>query len=157
MEYGEGAYLSYVCRSRRCGKVRISMPRLDEAVTDLVLTKLERESVRPIAEDDQDETRAEIETVKNRLIRVAEEFADDEDVDPEQVRAMSRRLRNRLKELYARQAERAWSDVLDVIEPSDLRRLWDSDELTLARKRDIIAKVTKDSLVVYPATRLGRL
>jgi len=152
---GEGGYLSYVCRKRGCRKVRVSIRHLDEAVTDLVLTKLERESVFPHVDEEQERLADEIEALKARLITVAEEFADDEAVDPDQVRAMSRRLRKRLNELYSRQAERAWSDVLDGIEPAHLRLLWDKDELTLARKRGIIAKVTKGSLLVYPASRRG--
>lgn len=152
----EGGYLSYVCRNPACRKVRISVKQADRAVTELVLTKLERESVQPYSDDEQERIAEEIETLRTRLLRIAEEFADDEDVDPDQVRAMSRRIRKRMNELYARQAERKWADVLDGIEPALLRKLWDKDELTLARKRGIIAKVTKNSLVVYPASRRGR-
>jgi DNA invertase Pin-like site-specific DNA recombinase len=146
----EGAYLSYVCRERGCRKIRVSARHLDDVVARLVLDKLERDSTNN-KEDEQIDH--EINGVEARLGQVTDEFADDPDVSPDQLRRITRRLRAQLEELYARRADQVWSTVLGGVEPCKLREQW--NELPLARRRAIIFKATKGSLVVYPTSRRG--
>lgn len=147
------AYLSYVCRERGCGKVRVSARYLDDAVTRLVLDKLERDAAAPIGSQDVAQLDGQIQAVEARLEQATDEFAHDPDVTPDQLRRITRHLRAQLEELYNRRADLVWSDVLGGVEPRQLRDRW--DQLPLARMRGIIFKATKGSLVVFPASRRG--
>ena len=87
-----------------------------------------------------------------RLHQVAMEFADDPDVTPEQLRTITRRLRERLRELQSRQADRVRSDVLAGLDGASVAEVWPT--LSLARRRAIIG-VTIGSFTVAPASRRG--
>lgn len=154
----------YRCVNPTCRKVRIARRQLDDMVADLVIRKLEREHVEPYGDDDDDQRLARLDaalaTVDTRLEEAGREFARDKSMPPSVVRAIVIELtteRERTEaERSALQADRAWSDALDGLDPSEVRELWERGELSLARKRGIIAKVTRDTLVVFPATVRGR-
>jgi hypothetical protein len=154
----------YRCVNPDCRKLRIARKQLDDMVTDLVIGKLEREHVEPYGDDDEDRRLAELDaalaSVDARLDEVAREFANDRTIPASVLRTVVAELsveRERIEaERSALQADRVWSDALDGLDPSKLRELWESDELSLARKRGIIAKVLKDSLIVSPARVRGR-
>jgi site-specific DNA recombinase len=143
---------SYACRRRGCGKVAVRVPTLDEFVTRLVFARLEREGVQPIPSGGDDRVDEEIVAVEARLRQVAVEFADDPDVTPEQLRTITRRLRDRLQELQSRQADRMRSDVLTGLDAATVADVWPT--LSLARRRAIIG-VTIGSFTVAPASRRG--
>jgi hypothetical protein len=136
--------------------------KLDELVGELVIGRAEQGTVRPVDPTDhaEEQLRTELAVVKARLEQVGREFGKDKTMPPEVLRGMVAELvaeRDRLQgELDDRYAERAWSDPLDGIPPSALRTVWYSGELSLARKRGIIARVTAGSLTVFPASRRGR-
>jgi len=159
-----GGAWRYQCPHAGCRKISINLPKLDKLVEKLVIGRAEQGKIRPYDADADDATEerlgTELAAVKARLEQAGREFGKDKTMPPEVLRGMVTELaaeRDRLQsELDELHADRAWSDPLDGIEPSELRALWDSDELTLVRKRGIIARVTADSLTVFPATRRGR-
>ena len=155
----------YDCRTRGCGKVAINQSRLDELVTELVIGRAEQGKVRPLYDgtDGEEEIlslKTQLDAVDARLAEAGRDFARDKTMPQPFVRAMVAELQGERDQLQARldelQADAAWSDALDGVPPSELRRLWESDELGFARKRGIIARVTADSLVVFPTHRRGR-
>jgi hypothetical protein len=131
----------------------VSARYLDDAVTRLVLDKLERDAAAPIGSQDVAQLDGQIQAVEARLEQATDEFAHDPDVTPDQLRRITRHLRAQLEELYNRRADLVWSDVLGGVAPRQLRDRW--DQLPLARMRGIIFKATKGSLVVFPASRRG--
>jgi DNA invertase Pin-like site-specific DNA recombinase len=143
---------SYACRRRGCGKVAVRVPALDEFVTRLVVARLEREGVQPLAEGHDDQLGEELVAVEARLQQVAVEFADDPEVTPEQLRTITRRLRERLEELKGRQADRVRSDVLAGLDGANVAEVWPT--LSLARRRAIVG-VTIGPFTVAPASRRG--
>ncbi len=158
-----GGSWRYQCPNPTCRKISISMPRLDDFVEKLVIGRAEQGKIRPYdaADDHQEERlRTELSAVKARLEQVGREFGKDKTMPPEVLRGMVAeltserdRLQRELDDLYA---DRAWSDPLDGIPASELRAVWDSGELSLVRRRGIIARVTAASLTVFPAARRGR-
>jgi DNA invertase Pin-like site-specific DNA recombinase len=147
-----GKTMGYACRRRGCGKVRVLVPVLDDFVTRLVFARLAKEGIRPSHDRQNHELTEQIAAVEARLHQVAIEFADDPDVTPEQLKAITRRLRGRLDELCSRQADRLRFDVLAGIDGPGLPEVWAS--LSLARRRAIIG-VTVGSVTVSPARRPG--
>jgi len=155
----------YQCRKPGCGKVSIDQPRLDKMVEDLVIGRAEQGKVRPLydgtaAEEEILSLKTQLDAVDARLAEVGRDFARDKAMPRQVVEAAAAELSAEREQLQAKldalQADAAWSDALDGIPPSELRRLWNSDELSLARKRGIIARVTAGSLVVFPTGRRGR-
>jgi site-specific DNA recombinase len=149
---GPSAPLAYSCQQRGCGKVRRSLHHLDEFVTALVIARLAKANIQPPT-DISDGLGEQIAAVEARLEEVAITFADDPDVTAEQVRVMSRRLRNTLDHLQTRHADRMRSTVLTGVEGVDLARTWAS--LSLSRRRAIIS-VLAESVIVLPTVRRGR-
>jgi hypothetical protein len=159
------AQRTYQCRRPGCGKVSINQPRLDKMVEELVIGRAERGKVRPLfdgtaAEEEILSLKTQLDAVDARLAEVGRDFARDKTMPQPFVRAMVAELQGERDQLQARldelQADSAWSDALDGIPPSELRRLWASEELSFARKRGIVARVTADSLAVFPTHRRGK-
>ena len=150
---GPSAPLSYSCQQRGCGKVRRSLQHLDEFVTGLIISRLAAANIQPAADTTLNQLGEQIATVEARLEQVAIDFADDPDVTADQVRAMTRRLRNTLDQLQARQADRMRTTVLAGLGGVDLVSTWAS--LSLSRRRAIIS-VLAESVVVLPTVRRGR-
>lgn len=156
---------AYQCRKPGCYKVSINQARLDNMIEDLVIGRAEQGKVRPLYDHDQGEQeilrlKTELDAVDARLGEVGREFARNKAMPRQVVEAAVAELSAERDQLQARlddlQADAAWSDTLDGIPPSELRRLWHSGELSLARKRGIIARVTANSLVVFPSNRRGK-
>jgi site-specific DNA recombinase len=150
---GPSAPLAYSCQKRGCGKVRRSLHHLDQFVTALVIARLTRANIKPVPDADDDQLGEQIAAVEARLEVVTVAFADDLAVTADQVRAMTRRLRNTLDQLQGRQADRMRSTVLAGLGGADLAGTWAS--LSLSRRRAIIS-VLAESVIVLPTVRRGR-
>ena len=150
---GPSAPLAYSCQQRGCGKVRRALHHLDEFVTALVITRLARANIQPGPDVGNEQLGEQIAAVEARLEEVAVAFADDPTITADQVRAMTRRLRNTLDQLQARQADRMRSTVLAGLGGVDLAGTWAS--LSLSRRRAIIS-VLAESVIVLPTVRRGR-
>jgi DNA invertase Pin-like site-specific DNA recombinase len=150
---GASAPLAYSCQQRGCGKVRRSLHHLDEFVTGLIIGRLTAANLQSTTGTADSQLGEQIAAIEARLEQVAIDFADDPDVTADQVRVMTRRLRNSLDELQARQAERLRSTVLSELGGADLAGAWAS--LSLSRRRAIIS-VLAESVIVLPTIRRGR-
>jgi site-specific DNA recombinase len=150
---GPSAPLGYSCQQRGCGKVRRSLHHLDQFITALVIARLTRANIQPAPDAGDDQLGEQIAAVEARLEEVAVAFADDLTVTADQVRTMTRRLRNTLDQLQARQADRMRSTVLAGLGGVDLAGTWAS--LSLSRRRAIIS-VLAESVIVLPTVRRGR-
>ncbi len=132
--------------------MRRSLDRLDEFVTSLVIARLASEEIQQTVDVD-DKLGEQIAAVEARLEEVAISFADDLDVTADQVRAMTRRLRTTLDQLYAHQADRLRSTILAGLGEIDLASTLAS--LSLSRRRAVIS-VLAEAVVVLPVLRRGR-
>jgi hypothetical protein len=150
---GPSAPLSYSCQQHGCGKVRRSLHHLDEFVTSLIIGRLAAAHIQPTTDTEDSHLGEQIAAVEARLEQVAIDFADDPDVTADQVRIITRRLRNALDQLQAHQADRMRSTVLTGLGAVDLPVTWAS--LSLSRQRAIIS-VLAESVLVLPAIRRGR-
>jgi site-specific DNA recombinase len=150
---GPSAPLSYSCQQHGCGKVRRSLHHLDEFVTSLIIGRLAAAHIQPTTDTAANHLGEQIAAVEARIEQVAIDFADDPDVTADQVRVMTRRLRNALDQLQAHQADRLRSTVLTGLGAVDLPITWAS--LSLSRRRAIIS-VLAESVIVLPAIRRGR-
>lgn len=90
-----GSRVAYRCPG--CGLSR-AQPAVDAYVVGAVLRRLEDLPEQPLPDVDA-HTAQRITALQDRLALVTREFADDPDVTPDQLRAISRDLRSRLAEL----------------------------------------------------------
>jgi site-specific DNA recombinase len=145
----------YECKNPTCRKVRCSAFYLEKfIIKHVVFPRLAERGIKPPSSDgvDDENLNEQIAVLEARLNDVTDEFADDEDVTPGQLRRITHRLRERLNELYGRQAERHHDDVLDGIDGRNVADVW--KDLPLARQRAIIG-VTVGPFKVYPTNRRG--
>jgi site-specific DNA recombinase len=153
---------SYCCKNPTCRKVRCNAAHLERFILKLVFARLAERGIAPAApnpDGDSVDLEERIAALEARLEQIAEEFADDPDVTPEQVRAMSRRVRSQLDDLRVKQAATLRTTMLQDtygLDGSDGRSTADVwKDLTLAQQR-VIVGMTIGPFLVNPTAYRGR-
>lgn len=138
---------AYRCSSRK-HVTRTSRP-VDDYVAAVVLGRLEQpDALRALAPDRADalEAQTTAETIRRRLEGLAEQFADDDEMTPDEYRAVTRRLRERLG-----QAEDDMRSAVQTVAPVslDLVHLHESwQEMGMADRRRLVSLLME--VRVYP-------
>lgn len=139
---------SYACRA--CHKVAVRKAALERYVV-LALHAwwtdnqqwTPREETTGVSDVGQ-----QIAALRLRMDQAAEQFADDDDVTPEQLRAMTRRWTLRLTELEAEQARQRQSRVMHSWSAGDIAAQWEAADLD--RRRALLVACF-ERIVVRPA------
>jgi len=132
-----------------------NMTLLDEYVIGNVLRRLADDRVweriaanRAAAADDGGRARADLEALRARREQVAEEFADDDEMDPALLRKMLARLDERIGQAQARLGGNRASSVLDGLQNLD-RPGWDG--LALGRRRSVVRELV--TVKLFPSAK----
>lgn len=135
-----------------------NMAHVDEYVIGNVLRRLADERVwariasdRRAAAEGGEGARAEIEALEARKQQIADEFAEDDEMDPALLRKMLRRLDERIAAAQARLGASRSSSVLDGLRGLD-RAGWDG--LALGRRRSVVQELVTVALLPSPHGRL---
>ena len=145
-----GRIMTYACRERCVSRRR---HRLDDLISELVLTRLENDPegftapATPTAGDNS--LAAEAEKMRTRLDGLAEVFAAGE-LEPSDYAAATRQARARLAELESRLATMAGTPATaKLLQGSDVRTAWEACDID--QRRAVIAEVI-DHIVVGRGT-----
>jgi site-specific DNA recombinase len=150
------------CKNPSCRKVRYNAAHLERFILKLVLARLAERGISaaaPPVDEDATSLDERIAGLETRLEQIAEEFADDPDVTPEQVRAMTRRVRSQLDDLRVQQAASLRTSMLqdtyglDGSDRRDPAEVW--QDLTLAQQR-VVVGMTVGPFKVNPTDYRGR-
>lgn len=142
----------YRCRSLK--HVSRQLDPVEEYVTELVVERLSRPDARDLLVDhgrpDAGVLKEKAHALRERLDSLAVEFADDDDMSPSQLRAATRRLRERLAVVEGELADAGRTDVLGpLVLAEDVRAAW----LALDRERQ---RAAIDALMVIRLDPPGR-
>jgi len=119
-----GKTRSYACKV--CMRVRRNMAKLDAYATDALFERLQTHPVEVDRYEDSEAVtlRDQIEALERRLRQIAVEFADDLDVTPEMLRAMTRRVREKLDGLRALQVDDHRAELVGTLVQFDAAEAW---------------------------------
>jgi site-specific DNA recombinase len=151
---GQARRPAYVCRASK--HVVRAVAELDAHVQTVIVARLARpdaaDLLRPRTSDDPAALNAQAEALDQRLKGLAVAYASD-DIDAAQLRAGSRRLRERLAAVERRLAATVTSSPLDGLAGApDAADRW--LRLGLARQRAVIQALA--TVVILPVARKGR-
>lgn len=126
------------------GHVARSAAPIDESVSSVVVARMGLPDAAELLVDqdrpDAEKLREQAAGIRARLDQVAEEFADDDTATPAQFRAMTKRLRERLADVEAQQADAARLSVLGpLVAVDDVQAAWAG--LDIDRRRAVITEL----------------
>lgn len=131
----------YACDSNR-GCVGRRQEWVDQLVTDVVAERLVRSDAAELLVGDDDgaaRTAAEVERIRGRLNKAADDYAEDR-IDGEQLARITARLRPELEEAAARARAAAPAPaapfVADLLAAEDVSAAW--NELTITQQRTVL-------------------
>lgn len=132
------------------GHVARSAPPIDEFVSSLVVARMGLPDAAELLVDqdrpDAEKLREQAAGIRARLDQVAEEFADDDTVTPAQFRAMTKKLRDRLADVEAQQADAARLSVLGpLVGVADVQAAWVG--LDIDRQRAVVSELLSIQLL----------
>lgn len=137
-----------------CYRIAIAQDSTDLFVTEAVKERVRMAGLRPrrSSQPSEDGIGARIIALRARLNQIAEEFAHDLTITPTQIRTMTTRIQEELRQLEAVQSERLAHRVVMSVTPD----VADSfDALSLDNQRSVIRAVA-DKIVIVPGRRGAR-
>jgi hypothetical protein len=145
---------TYRCRTQK--HIARQAAPVDQWVTYVLLERLSQPDAVDLLEDrqrpDVEGLRQQAAALRSRLQSIAVEFADDDTVSLSQFRAMTERLRERLRKAEAELADAGRVDLLGpLVHASDVEAAWGSASFGLARQRRVIDMLM--TITLYGAGR----
>ncbi|WNI28125.1 hypothetical protein [Streptomyces sp. ITFR-6] len=129
---------------------------IDLTVEEYVIRRLSRPDAVDLLVDESapgtEELRAKAVALRSRISSLTDEFADDDDADPAEFKAATRRIKDRLADVETQMAHPQRSRILvDIVTAEDPAKAW--KDLVLDRQRAVV--VTLATVTLLPG-RPGR-